>query len=106
MFLKLTQNNATSFWNPNCGVESVNGINEYIIRNSVEKFRVLQSVYYQLTKVLKLIEGYVCTIWNRLESVFRLLKKFRGIFRGRFRVFQIVSFKVKRRSDVSQIDTE
>ena len=31
------------------------------------------------TKVLKLIEGYVRTIWNRLESVLRLLKKFRGI---------------------------
>ena len=31
------------------------------------------------TKVLKLIEGYVWTIWNRLESVLRLLKKFRGI---------------------------
>ena len=30
-------------------------------------------------KVLKLIEGYVWTIWNRLESVLRLLKKFRGI---------------------------
>ena len=58
------------------------------------------------TKVLKLIEGYVWTIWNRLESVLRLLKKFRGMFRGRFRVFQIVSFKVKRRSDVPQIDTE
>ena len=102
-------------------------------------------------KVLQLIEGYVWTIWNRLESVFRLLKKFHRItseipcfpenlvtgkislrirydsytgifrpfrtisevfekiprnFRRRFRVFQIVSFKVKRCSDVPQIDTE
>ena len=52
--------------------------------------------------ILQLMEGYILTIWNSLESVFRLLKK----FRGRFRVFQIVSFKVKRRSDVPQIDTE
>ena len=33
----------------------------------------------RFTTVLKLIEGYVWTIWNHLESVLRLLKKFCGI---------------------------
>ena len=105
MFLKLTQNNPTALWNPNCGVEIVNGINEHIILNSVKNSvfsRLCHISLITFTTVLKLIEGYVWTIWNRLESVLRLLKK----FRGRFRVFQIVSFKVKRRSDVPQIDTE
>ena len=36
--------------------------------------------------------GFILTIWNSLESVLRLSKKFRGMFRGRFRVYQIVSF--------------
>ena len=82
MFLKLTQNNATALWNPNCGVESVNGINEHVIRNSVKNFvssRLCPISLITFTKVLKLIEGYVWTIWNRLESVLGLLKKFRGI---------------------------
>ena len=103
MFLKLTQNNATALWNPNCGVESLNGINEHIIRNSVKNSvfsRLCNISLITFTKVPKLIEGYVWTIWNCLESVLRLLKRFRGMFRGRIRVFQIVSFKVKRRSDV------
>ena len=47
-------------------------------------------------KVLQLIEGYISTIWNSLESVLRFLKKFRGTFRGGFSVFHIVSFWVKR----------
>ena len=48
MILKLTQNNATALWNPNCGVESVNGIYEHIIRNSVKKVRIFQIVSCQL----------------------------------------------------------
>ena len=82
MFLKLTQNNATALWNTNCGVKSVNGINEHIIRNSVKNSvfsRVGHISLITFTKVPKLIEGYVWTIWNRLESVLRLLKKIRGI---------------------------
>ena len=109
MFLKLTQNNAIAFWNQNCGVESVNGINEHIIRNSVKNSvfsRLCHISFITFTKVLRLIEGYVWTTWNRLEAVLRLLKKIRGVIRGRFRVSQILSFKVKRRSDVPQIDTK
>ena len=90
MFLKLTQNNAIAHLNPNCGIESVN---EHIIQNSVKNSvfsRLCHISLITFTKVLKLIEGYVRTIWNRLESVLRLLKQFRGMFRGRFRVFQIV----------------
>ena len=82
MILKLTQNNATAFWNPDCGVESAYGINEHIIRNSVKNSvfsRLCHISLITFTKVLKLIEGYVRTIWNRLESVLRLLKKFCGI---------------------------
>ena len=81
MFLKLTQNNVTALWNSNCGVEGVNG-NEHIIRNSVKNSvfsRLCNISLITFTKVLKLIEGCVWTIWNRLESVLRLLKKFRGI---------------------------
>ena len=69
------------------------------------KFRVSRLCNISLitfTKVLKIIEGFVWTIWNCLESVLILWKKFRGMFR----VFQIVSFKVERRSDVPQIDRE
>ena len=77
MFLKLTQNNATVLWNPNCGVESLNGINENtcIIQNSVKNSvfsRLCNISLTTFTKVLKLIEGYVWTIWNRLESVLRI----------------------------------
>ena len=53
MFLKLTQNNATALWNPNCGVESVNGINEHIIQNSVKNFHVFQIASYQLNYIYK-----------------------------------------------------
>ena len=67
---------------PNCGVESVNGINEHIIQNSVKNSvfsRLCNISLITFTKVPKLIEGYVWTIWNCLESVLRLLKKFCGI---------------------------
>ena len=70
MFLKLTQNNATALWNSNCGVESVNGINEHIIQNSVKNSvfsRFCNITLTTFTKVLKLIEGFVWTIWNCLE---------------------------------------
>ena len=43
-------------------------------------------------KILRHMEGYIFTIWNRLESLLILSKKFRGMFRGRFRVYQNVSF--------------
>ena len=82
MILKQTQNYATALWNPHGGVESVNGINEHIIRNSVKNSvfsRLCNISLITLTKVLKLIEGYVWTILIRLESVLRLLKKFCGI---------------------------
>ena len=82
MLLKLTQNNATALWNPNCGVKSVNGINEHIIRNSVKNSvfsRLCHISLITFTMVIKFIEWYVWTIWNRLESVLRLLKKFCGI---------------------------
>ena len=82
MILKLTQNNATAPWNPNCGVESVNGIYEHIIRHSVKNSvfsRLCHISVITFTTVLKLIEGYVWTIWKCLESVLKLLKKFRGI---------------------------
>ena len=90
-------------------VESVNGINKHIIRNFVKssvfsRFCLISLI--TLTTALKLMEGYVWTIWNRLESITRLLKKIRGMLRGRFRVFQIVSYKVKRQSNVAQIDTD
>ena len=52
-------------------------------------------------KMLRHMEGYFSTIWNSLELVLGLLKKFRGMFRGTF-VFNIVSFYVKRRSDDPQ----
>ena len=54
--LKLTENNATALWNPNCGVESVNGIDEHIIRNSV-KNSVLSRLY-----ALKC--SFVSLAWN------------------------------------------
>ena len=60
MFLKLTQNNAAALWNPNCGVESVNGINEHIIQNSVKNSvfsRLCNISFNTFTKVLKLIGG-------------------------------------------------
>ena len=82
MFLKLTQNNTTTLWNPNCGVESVNGIDGHIICNSVKNSMFSRLCHISLvtfTMVLKLIEGYVWTIWNCLESVLRHLKKSRGI---------------------------
>ena len=43
-------------------------------------------------KILRHMEGYIFTIWNSLGSLWILLKKFRGMFRGRFSVYQIVSF--------------
>ena len=48
--------------------------------------------------MLQIMEGYILIIWNSLESVLGLLKKFCEMFR----VFQIVSFYVKRRSDDPQ----
>ena len=41
-------------------------------------------------KILQHMEGYNLTIWNSLESVLRLSKKFPGTFP----VFQIVSYKL------------
>ena len=82
MYLELTQNNASALMNPNCGAESVNGINELIIRNSVKDSvfsRLCHISLITFTKALKLIEGYVWTIWNRFESVLRFLKKIHGI---------------------------
>ena len=35
-------------------------------------------------KILRHVEGYIFTIWNSLESLLRLSKKFRGMFRRRF----------------------
>ena len=58
MILKLTQNNATAIWNPNCGVESVNGIYEHIIRNSVKKFRIFQIVSYQLNYIYNSLQTH------------------------------------------------
>ena len=50
-----------------------------------------------ITKVLKLIKGYVRTVWNRLKSVLRLLKK-DAEFRLKFRVFQsLVTGKISLR---------
>ena len=108
-FLKFTQNNGMAIWNINCRVESVNGTFEQIIRNSVKNSvfsRLCPTSLITFPKILQLMEGYILTIWSSLESVSRLLKKSHGTFRGRFRVFQIMCFKVKRRSDVPQIDTE
>ena len=67
MILKLTQNNGTALWNPNCGVESVNGINEHIIQNSVKNSvlsRLFNISLITFAKVPKLIEGYVWTIFG------------------------------------------
>ena len=52
--------------------------------------------------MLRHMEEYNSTIWNSLELVLRLVKNFRGMFRGTFRVFNIVSYYVKRRSDDPQ----
>ena len=93
MLLKLTQNNSLAIWNINCGVESVNGTFEQILWNSVKNSvfsRLCHISLITFRKVHKLIEGYLRTIWNRLESVLNLLKKSCGMFRGRFLVFQIV----------------
>ena len=82
MFLKLTQNNATALWNPNCGVESVNGINELIIRNPVKNSVLSRLCHISLitfTKVLKLIEGYVWTIFEPFRISFKTFEKIRGI---------------------------
>ena len=71
MLLKLTQNNATALWNPNCGVESVNGINEHIIRNSVRNSvfsRLCNISSTTFTKVLELIEGMFGTISEVFEK--------------------------------------
>ena len=45
-----------------------------------------------IPKILQLMEGYILNIWNSLVSVLRFLKKSCGMFRRRFRVFQIVSY--------------
>ena len=69
------------FGNPNCGVKSVNGINEHTIRNPIKNSvfsRLCNISLITFTKVPNFIEGYVWTIWNCLESVLRL-KKIRGI---------------------------
>ena len=42
MLLKLTQNDGMAIWNVNCGVESVNGTFEQIIREFRQKFCVFQ----------------------------------------------------------------
>ena len=71
MFLKLTQNNATALWNPNCRVESVNGINQHIIRNSVRNSvfsRLCNISLTTFTKVLELIEGMFGTISEVFEK--------------------------------------
>ena len=98
-----------AIWNSKCGVESVNGTFEQIILNSVENSvlsRLCPISFNAFPTILQFMEGYVLNIWNSLKSVLRLLKKFRGMFCGRFHVFQIVSFDVQRRSNVPQIDTE
>ena len=85
---------------------------EYFLKNSAE-CSAEDSVFPGLChmslvtfpKILQFTEGYMLTIWNSLESVLRLSKKFREMFRGGFRVFQILSFFVKRCSDVPQIHT-
>ena len=53
MFLLLTQNIGMAIWNVNCGVESVNGTFEQIIREFRQKFRVFQIVSYQLKYISK-----------------------------------------------------
>ena len=97
IFLILKQNNATGIWNIRWRVESFNGNFEQILQNSV-KYSAFQIVSYQLnhiSKVLKLIEGYICTIWISL-GLFLSILKISVECSGRFRVFQIVSFKVLR----------
>ena len=65
MFLKLTLNDATALWNPNCGEESVNGINEHIIRNSVKNsvekrvLMELMSILYGIPSKIPCFTGYV-----------------------------------------------
>ena len=94
MFLKFRRNNDMAIWNINCGVESVNGTFEQIIWNSVKNSmfsRLCPISLITIPKILQLTDGYMLTMWDSLESVWRLLKKFRRMFR----VFQIVSYQLK-----------
>ena len=82
-FLKFTQNNGMAIWNINCRVKSVNGTFEHIIRNSVRNsmFSILYPISLNtFTKVLQLMEGYIETVWNSLESVLGLFKSFAECF--------------------------
>ena len=74
-----------------------------------QKYRFSQIVSYQLKYIYKGPKLHKGVSLDHLEPFrirFKTFEKFRGAFRGRFRIFQIVSFKVKRGSNVPQIDTE
>ena len=82
IILKLIQNNTRTIWSSFLEFGFSCTHFEQVPQNSVKNsaFSSLCNISLTtFTKVLKLIKGYVRTIWNRLESVLRLLKKFRGI---------------------------
>ena len=66
-----------AIWNSNCEVESVNGTLEQIIRNFVENSEFSRLCPISLNTfqtILQLMEGYIMTIWNSLESVWGFRK--------------------------------
>ena len=63
------------------------------VKNSVFS-RLCPTSLITFSEILQLMEGYILNIWNSLESILGLAKKFREMFR----VFLIVSFQVKRSS--------
>ena len=67
----------------------------YRILSYIRLSRLCHISLITFLNILKLIVGYTLTIWISLESALRILKIFVECV-GRFGVFQIVSFKVKR----------